>query len=458
MLSIRQVLDGYRTKKFSPVEVTKEYLKRAKQAESLNAFILLTEETSLNQAKISEMRWSMGYAGRLEGVPLSYKDNIHVKGIPATSGSRIDQNFVPKQNAPVISTLLNEGAVMVGKTNMHEFAFGITNNNPFYGPARNPWNPDYISGGSSGGSAVSVAAELSAASIGTDTGGSIRIPASCCGLIGLKPTHGLINNDGVTPISWTLDHNGTITKNIDDLALMMEALTNVSYSNADTSLKGRRIGVPSNYFTDRIESEVLEIYKQTLLKLENLGALLFDVEIPHVEEAASLTFTLAIAEAGFVHKDRIYRGIKNYGADVKQVMENAHSISAIDYINALKRRGIIAEAFNHLFNEVDLIIAPTLPILPKPVGMDIVSINGESEPIFNSMIRYTSYFNLTGHPVISIPAGLSREKLPIGVQLIGPKLDEQQLIAAAGVFERHYLEDFYKTREKVCAEQVLNLQ
>lgn len=458
MLSIKEVLDGYRTKNLSPVEVTKEYLKRAKQAESLNAFIQLTEEISLKQAKIAEVRWSMGHAGRLEGVPLSYKDNIFVKGIPATSGSIIDQELVPTKNAPVITTLQNEGAVMVGKTNMHEFAFGITNNNPFYGPARNPFNPDYISGGSSGGSAVSVAAGLSVASIGTDTGGSIRIPASCCGLVGLKPTHGLINNDGVTPISWTLDHIGPITQNIDDLSIIMEALTNGNYSNNDISLKGWRIGVPSNFFTDRIESEVKEIYKQTLIKMEKLGALLYDVEIPYVEEVSSLTFTLAVAEAGYVHKDRVSREIENYGTDVKQVMKTATTINAIEYINALRRKEEITEAFDRLFQEVDLIITPTLPILPKPVGMEIVSIQGESEPIFNSMIRYTSYFNLTGHPTISLPVGLSRENLPIGVQLIGAKLEEQLLISAAGVFEKHYLEDFYKVRGYICNEQVSKFQ
>lgn len=457
MLSIKDLLEGYRTKKLSPVEVTKEYLKRAKQSKALNAFINITEGTALNQARVAEMRWSMGQAGKLEGIPLSYKDNIQVKGLPATSGSLIDQDFVPKDDAPVVQVLQNEGAVMIGKTNMHEFAFGITNNNPFYGPARNPWNTELISGGSSGGSAVSVAVNTSAASIGTDTGGSVRIPASCCGLIGLKPTHGLLNNANVTPISWTLDHNGPLTKNTDDLALMMEALTNSKYSNGNSSLKGWRIGVPVNFFTEQIEDEVLDVYKQTLDRLEEMGALLFDIEVPHTEETGSLTFTMAFAEAGYVHRDRVTRGLDKYGDDVRQVMEAAPSVTAIDYIHALQRKEQISEACNRLFDKVDLIVTPTLPALPKPIGEEIVSFNGQTEPIFNCLIRYTSYFNLTGHPALSIPAGLSKENIPVGVQLIGAKFNEQRIISASAAFEKHYLEEFYKTREKICGKQALSL-
>lgn len=458
MMSIKEMLEGYKAKKFSPVEVTREYINRTKRAKALNAFIELTEETALNQAKIAESRWSIGQAGKLEGIPLSYKDNIYVKGIPATSGSIIDRDFVPTENAPVIQKLQNEGAVMIGKTNMHEFAFGITNNNPFYGPARNPWNPDYISGGSSGGSAVSVAANLSAASIGTDTGGSIRIPASCCGLIGLKPTHGLINNSGTTLISWSMDHTGPIAKNTADMALVMEAMTNTSYTYENTTLKGWRIGIPSTYFTDRMEPEILEVYKDTLKKLEKLGALLFEVELPHAEEAGSLTFTVAMAEAGYVHRERIAENIDKYGNDVKAVMESSSAISAIEYINALTRKEQITAEFNRLFNEVDLIVTPTLPALPKPVGEEIIQLTDEPEPIFNCFIRYTSYFNLTGHPAISIPAGLSDDKLPVGVQFVGAKLNEQRLISAAAAFEKHFLGDFYKTREEVLKEQTFSFQ
>lgn len=228
----------------------------------------MTEETALNQAKIAESRWSIGQAGKLEGIPLSYKDNIYVKGIPATSGSIIDRDFVPTENAPVIQKLQNEGAVMIGKTNMHEFAFGITNNNPLR-TCEEPLESRLYFRGSSGGSAVSVAANLSAASIGTDTGGSIRIPASCCGLIGLKPTHGLINNSGTTLISWSMDHTGPIAKNTADLALVMEAMTNTSYTYENTTLKGWRIGIPSTYFTDRMEPEILEVYKDTLKSSKN---------------------------------------------------------------------------------------------------------------------------------------------------------------------------------------------
>ncbi|MCM3569936.1 amidase [Neobacillus mesonae] len=451
MFLIKELLEGYAGKKFSPVEITRQYLDRANEYSHLNAFITITEEIALQQAKIAEKRWMLGEAGRLEGIPVSYKDNIHTKGVPTTSGSIIDREFVPNKNAKLVENLNREGAVMIGKANMHEFAFGITNNNPFYGPSRNPWNLELISGGSSGGGAVSVAADLVSASIGTDTGGSVRIPASCCGLFGLKPTHGLLDSNGVTLISWNLDHLGPITRNVSDLAIMVEALTgkNVTtnlLNSQITNLRGLKVGVPINYFTDHIEDEVLHLFKRTLQQFEELGAVLIDVEVPYAEEALPLTFTLAAAEAGFVHKERMALHIDRYGQDVRHVLESSSSISAVDYIEALQRKQEITKACDELLEKIDVLITPALPALPKPIGQEEVIINGQSEPIFNCMIRYTSYFNLTGHPALSLPAGLTNSKLPVGVQIVAGKRKEKQLIEAAKVYEEHYLDEFYQQR------------
>jgi aspartyl-tRNA(Asn)/glutamyl-tRNA(Gln) amidotransferase subunit A len=450
MFTIQKLLDGYRNRDFSPVEIANMYIERAKKTNEMNAFITITEERAIIQAKAAEQRWACGEEGNLEGIPLSYKDNIYVKGIPATSGSQIDRHFIPDEDAETVRLLSQAGAVMIGKTNMHEFAFGITNHNPFYGPAKNPWNPSLIAGGSSGGSAVSVLLDSSIASMGTDTGGSVRIPAACCGLIGLKPTYGFIDHKGVTLISWNLDHIGPIARNVEDLSIILEALTNKHYTlnESELDIHGWKIGVPVDFFTERIEPEILDGYKDALQKLEDAGAVLVDVKVPYIEEAESLTFTIAVSEAGHVHKERIRMHINEYGKDVRQVMKTAKNIPAVDYIHALERKREITESFNQVFEEVDLIVTPTLPALPKEIGKEMVSIHGEAEPIFNCMIRYTSYFNLTGHPALAIPGVFAKEKFPFGIQLVGPYFMEKRLLKAAGTFEKHYLTGFYKERDQ----------
>ncbi|HLR65562.1 amidase [Virgibacillus alimentarius] len=454
MFTINDLIEGYANKQYSPVEITRAYIERAKQNSHLNAYITLTEDTAIEQAKIAEKRWHLGEAGRLEGIPLSYKDNYHTKNVATTSGSKVDADFVPDEHSNLVQTLTNEGAVMIGKNNMHEFAFGITNNNPFYGPSRNPWNTDLISGGSSGGSAVSVATNTSIASLGTDTGGSIRIPSACCGLVGLKPTNDLLSKSGITLLSWSLDHAGPITRNVSDLIVMMEALVGREISETkiqSTDLLGLKVGVPSNFFTEQIEQEVLDAYHQTLQKLEELGAVLVEVKVPDAEEALALTFTLATGEAGFLHRERMESRLDKYGEDVRQILQSSPSLIALDYMEALHRQQEISNSFDELMEEIDVLVAPTLPIAPKPIGKEIVTINGGNEPIFNCMIRYTSYFNLTGHPVLALPVGITSDsQLPVGVQLAGNKRDEGQLLKIAKIFERHYLHDFYKQREKVC--------
>lgn len=448
LYSIQELLQGYQQKKFSPVEIAESYIEKAKQNSDLNAFISITEEVALQQAKISEMKWQLGEAGRLEGIPLSYKDNIHTKGIASTSGSKIDRNFIPQENATIIESMNQAGAIMIGKNNMHEFAFGITNNNPFYGPAKNPWNKEHTSGGSSGGSAVAVLADLAVASLGTDTGGSVRIPAASCGLVGLKPTYGMLSSKGLTPISWTLDHPGPITRDVSDLILMMEALTGNDFSVIDPEtedLRGVKIGVPVNFFTEKMEVDVSTEFEVTLKKLEQLGAHLVSVEVPFAEEATPLTFTLAIAEGGYTHRDRMDAHMDDYGYDVRHVMEASKSIPASDYMRALERKAEITTACDRLLEQVDAIITPTIPTQPKPIGQEVVNFDGEEEPIFDCMIRYASYFNLTGHPAISLPTGLVNG-LPVGVQFISGKRQERQLISISKIFEDHYLGVVYEKR------------
>lgn len=448
MFSISELLNGYKKKEFSPVEITKKYIERAKKLRNLNAFISLTEDVAMEQAKIAEIKWKLGDAGCLEGIPFSYKDNIHTKGVVSTSGSKVDRKFVPDKNADIVRRLNQEGAIMIGKNNMHEFAFGITSNNPFYGPARNPWDTSLTPGGSSGGSAVAVAAGLSIASIGTDTGGSVRIPAASCGLVGLKPTFGLLSSKGITPISWSIDHPGPIARTVSDLTLVMEALTEGDITLDDvqrTELKGIKIGVPTNYFTEQVEESIIKNYNKALKNLEVLGAEIVEVEIPDAEQAKSLTFTLAVSEGGYTHMDR-KKFIDQYGLDVGQVIRSSESVRAIDYIHALKRKSELSAKLELLFEEIDIIVTPSVPAMPKPIGQEEVIFDDVSEPIFDCMIRFTSYFNLTGHPAISLPVGISNG-LPVGVQLVSGKNKEEKLLSISKVYENHYLDDIYNTRQ-----------
>ncbi|MFK2825281.1 amidase [Bacillus sp. B190/17] len=450
-LTIRELKMGYEKKEFSPVEATKAYLERIHQHQDLNAFITVCADEALKQAEISEKKFlANDFTGMLEGIPLSYKDNLYTKGIRTTSGSKIAENFVPDTNAGAVRALQREGAVNLGKVNLHEYAFGITSNNPFYGPVKNPWNKEYTPGGSSGGSGAAVAASLCAASIGTDTGGSIRIPAASCGIVGLKPTYNLVDASGVTNISWSIDHVGPLTRNVDDLAMMMEALTGRSYlENLQEDIRGLRVGVPNNYFNEQMDTEAAALYKQALHNLESLGAVLIDIDIPFTMDDLSLIFVLAISEAGFVHENSLNTKIDEFGADVRAAVEASRTFSALDYIKALKRKAEITEQFEKLFGKVDVIATPALPDTAQKIGIETININGKQEPLFDAMIRYPSVFNLTGQPALSIPTGFASNGLPAGLQLAAASFNENILIRAGYAYEQSFLKEFYEKRDKV---------
>lgn len=448
-LTIQQIIEGYKEKQFSPVELTAYYLKRVERESDLNAYISVAAEQAIAQAKISEQKMMANLPmGKLEGVPISYKDNIHVKGIPATSGSRIDRDFIPEKDAWIVSQLGREGAIQLGKTNMHEFAFGITSDNPFYGPVRNPWRRTHTAGGSSGGSGVAVAMDLCAASIGTDTGGSIRIPAAYCGVVGLKPTSNYLDSSGITNISWTLDHVGPLTKNVTDMAIMMEALTNVDCVDAlSEDIRGVRIGIPTNYFLDNIDPVMMTAFQSTLEKFKQLGAVLIDVAIPFEADDINLNHIIARSEAGQVHKENIKHHLEDYGKDVRYTLESSHELKAHEYLDALHKKENVESDFTKMLAHIDALIMPTSAVMPQEVGKNLIEVNGELEDLFGAATRVPAVVNITGHPAISIPTGDRHESIPIGVQLVGAKYSEKKLLKIAYAYEKHYVEDFYKTRQ-----------
>nr|WP_263327063.1 amidase [Neobacillus sp. Marseille-Q6967] len=450
--SIKEIINGYKDKEYSPVEIVKEYVKQTKDFNiKLNAFITINEEFALYQAGISERKiMKGGEFGILEGIPISYKDNIDTKGIETTSGSPIHKDRMPETNAPVVKVLEAEGAVNIGKTNMYEFAFGITSNNPFYGDIRNPWNPSVTAGGSSGGSAVAVAANLCLGSIGTDTAGSIRVPSACCGVVGLKPTYNLIDIQGVMPLSNSLDHVGPIAQNVEDLALIMEAITKKPFSKScNTDIKGIRIGVPKNFFNERMDVNVTSFYQEALRVLENLGAILIEVSIPISEDPRKIAHILATSEVGYFHKDLIRTSLHQYSIGARKTFERSKSISAHSYIEGLNKRTQITKDITNLFDHIDVLVTPTVPVTPTDINVKELTLEGEKESIDECLIRFTSLFNITGHPAISMPCGLSDESVPIGLQLIANHHREDLLILTAYSYEQAALCDFYKKRAQL---------
>lgn len=449
--SIHQLRQGYLNKEFSPVEITNAFLARIEATKELNAFITITADQALKQAKIAEQKYLAGEAyGGLEGIPITYKDNIYTKGIRTTSGSKVEEDFIPTDNAKIVTRLQKEGAINLGKVNLHEYAFGITSENPFYGTVQNPWNRAYTAGGSSGGSAAAVAASLCMASIGTDTAGSIRIPAASTGTIGLKPTFGLLDNSNIKPISWTLDHVGPITNNMDDVAVMLEAMSGVNYTNdLNADIRGVKIGVPKNYFNEPIASHMEEAYTKSLQRLEELGAILIDIDIPFSEADLACSMRIGITESGLVHEETIKNTLHLLGADVKMSLENSHQLLALDYMRALKRKEEVYLKFEQLFETVDIIATPTLPDTAQKIGIRKFEINGEMDSTFHAMVRLPAVFNFTGLPALSIPCGIAPNGLPLGLQLASKAYNEKLLLKAGYAYEQAYLSSFYEERARV---------
>ena len=450
-LTIVQLAPLVRQRKLSPVELTRFIIERIELCQPrLNAFITIAADQALAQARRAEKEISGGvYHGPLHGIPISCKDIFYTHGIRTTAGSKILRDFVPDRNAEAVDLLLKSGAILVGKTNLHEFAFGVTNVNPHYGPVRNPWDQTRIAGGSSGGSAVSVAAGLAVASLGTDTGGSIRIPAAACGCVGIKPTFGLISLSGVIPLSFSLDHVGPICRCVEDAGLMLAALLEESraassfgenwYSKFTKELregiKGLRIGIPREYFFDRLQSEVRRSVCQALKKLEACGAQIRRLHLKGLEETADLASDITVAEALAFHWRWLNRNGNQYGSDVRNRLRAGKTLPAVRYLTAQEKRRFYSRAFNLAFESVDALAVPTLPVTAPKIGEREVVIGGRREDARLALLSLTRPANLAGLPAISVPCGFSSEGLPIGIQFIGPKLGEATILRLAYEYE-----------------------
>ncbi len=453
-LSIGRVALLLRTRKISPVELTQAVLTRVeKRNPQLNAYITVLAERAQADARRAEHEIVRGrYRGPLHGVPISIKDNIWVRGVRCTAGSKILADFVPSADATVARRLARAGAVLIGKTNLHEFAYGITGENPHYGPARNPWALDRIAGGSSGGSAAALAAGLCFASVGTDTGGSIRIPAALCGVVGLKPTFGRVSSYGVVPLARSLDHVGPLARNVGDLAILLRiiagrdpldpAAASKSVPDYLQALRRRlshlRLGWPREYFFERVDDQVRRAIEAAGHVLAKLGSQIEEVSLPHIADSVEPGTHIALAEARRFHETAGYFPARapEYGEDVRKLLDKSGSVSAVDYLKALEVRQAVLGDFQAAFARVDAILALAVPVPAPRLGESILMIGGEQETVRSALIRMNRPANFTGLPAISVPCGFTRDGLPIGLQLIGPAWAEELLLTIAHAYEQ----------------------
>jgi aspartyl-tRNA(Asn)/glutamyl-tRNA(Gln) amidotransferase subunit A len=410
---------------------------------TLNAFITIFEHEARTQAREADREIAAGkYRGPLHGVPISIKDLFDVRGSATTAASRVRQDHVADADAPSIAALRQAGAVFIGKTNLHEFAFGTTNEDSAYGPARHPLDPNRSPGGSSGGSAASVADGMCYASMGTDTGGSIRIPSAACGLVGLKPTIGELSTDGVVPLSTTLDHIGPLCRSVEDAAILYDVLRGGSARppGKPIDLRALKLAIPRDYFLSVLDPQVASAFDSACARLRDAGATLDDVAIPHAGDVAAIYLHIVLTEAAAYHAKTLERRAEDYTPNVRIRLEMGRYVLGEDYARALRGRELIRREVDAALDGVDGLFLPALAIPAPKIGVPMVRVGAAEEPVRNVMLRCTQAFNVSGHPAITLPCGsttegLATEGLPLGAQIIGVYQDTAGLLQVARAVE-----------------------
>jgi aspartyl-tRNA(Asn)/glutamyl-tRNA(Gln) amidotransferase subunit A len=447
-LSIEQAARLLRRREISPVELVDACLERIQNIDApLNAFITLTAESARHRARAAERELRRGGArSPLYGIPICLKDNFWTKGVRTTAGSKILADFVPDADSDVAMRLAQAGAIILGKTNMHEFAYGITSENPHFGSVHNPWARDRISGGSSGGSAAAVATGMAFASVGTDTGGSIRIPAALCGIVGLKPTFGPVSVAGTVPLCESMDHAGPLARSVADTCIMFETIAGAyargvarpNHRRLRQKVRKRfRLGWPEQYYFERVDPAVRTAIDAAVKTLEQLGARIERVSLPHLHESVEASTNLGLAEATSFHESQGYYPARaaEYGEDVRGRLEAGTKVRATDYLHALTVKKMLRRDFDNAFERVDAILAPASPIPAPMLGENEVEIEGEKAAVRGLLVGASRPANFTGHPALAVPCGFTPAGLPVGLQLIGPRWGEAGLLAIAKAYE-----------------------
>lgn len=423
----------------------------AQQDQDLRAFITVEADSARRRADDADHRARGGAGpGPLDGLPLAVKDNLAVAGRVTTMGSAIYRDHVASENAGVVDRLEEQGAVQLGKSNLHEFALGVTTENPHFGICRNPWDRDRTPGGSSGGSAVAVAAGMALGAIGSDTSGSIRIPAGACGIVGLKPTYGRVSTYGCYPEAWSLDHVGVLARTAGDAALMFDAISGhdprvssslrlpPSQATADMQqTRPLRIGIEESFFFDAIDPDVEAVVRRMLDDLAAADSQLHPVSVPSLADAIYALTVIDTAETTAFHDEQFRTRSHEYGDDVRLLIESGALPSAVDYLQSQQIRSRVRDEFSQVFSEVDVIATPTLPIRTPRVGDPTVRVNGQIRDRDGELMRLVGPANLAGIPSVSVPCG-TLDGMPVGIQFIGPALGEAAVLRAAAAVEELY--------------------
>lgn len=478
--SISQLARSLRAKEFSSVELTQHFLQRIKQHQDLNAYITITEELALAQAKAADERLAAGEDGLLLGLPIAQKDIFCTLGVKTSCGSKMLDNFIAPYNATVVDKLNTQGAVLLGKLNMDEFAMGSSNETSYYGAVKNPWDTTAVPGGSSGGSAAAVAARLAVCATGTDTGGSIRQPAAFCGITGLKPTYGRVSRYGMIAYASSLDQGGPMVRSAEDAAILLQAMAGFDEKDStsvdqpvpdysaglDKSLAGLKIGLPKEFFGEGLSADVAQVLQAAIDEYRKLGAEVIDISMPNLKLAIPAYYVIAPAEcsANLSRFDGVRFGYRcenpadltdlytrsrgeAFGKEVKRrILMGTYALSAgyydAYYIKAQKVRRLISEDFKKALAEVDVIMGPVTPTTAFGIGEKI----GDPISMYLADI-YTIAINLAGVPAMSVPAGFSNGK-PVGLQIIGTLFAEDRLLNIAHQYQK--VTDWHQRIPKNC--------
>jgi aspartyl-tRNA(Asn)/glutamyl-tRNA(Gln) amidotransferase subunit A len=452
--SLRDLARMIATKEVSPVEVVQAHLERIAARDSiLKSFITVCPDAALEAARQAESELQAGgLRGPLHGVPIALKDLYNTAGVRTTGGSRILADFVPAEDATVVARLKAAGAIVLGKLNMHEFAYGPEGLNAHYGHARNPWDAarPRIAGGSSSGSGVAVAAGLVPMALGSDTGGSIRIPAALCGITGIKPTYGRASRAGVLPLAWSLDHVGPMARTAADCALALGPMAGYDPADPTTSVlpvpdyttaltgdvKGLRVGLLRPFFLESATPEVREAVERAARTLEGLGAVVDEVALPSVGSVAAASFAIVASEALAYHAEWLRTRAADYQPDVRERLKMGAVVSGLHYIRGQQARALVRAEVDGALARRDVLLAPTTPLPATVLGESQATIGDGPTDVRSALIRLTRPFNFSGHPACSLPCGLTAAGLPIGMQVVGRPFDEATVFRAADAYQR----------------------
>ena len=449
-MTLLETADALRRRAVSSVELTEASLKRIGELNpTLNAMMTVLAEGARQQAKAADEELARGAdRGPLHGIPIAVKDVFETRGVQTTCGSVIFLHHIPDRDAAVVERLAAAGAVLMGKAGMHELAYGITSNNPHFGTIRNPCDPERIPGGSSGGSGAAVASEMVFMAMGSDTGGSIRIPASFCGTVGLKPTSGRVSRYGVMPLDFSLDHMGPLTRSVRDAAVTLQAIAGFDPRDETSSrepignylpepscsIRELHIGLPQNFYFSRLDPDVDMAVRRMAAMAESLGARILPVHVPDIEALNAVGRVILLAEASALMEK--YTGHRDqFGSDVLALLDQGRLLPATDYVNAQRQRRMMQREFAQLWSKIDCLLTPTTPMAAPRIGEKTAQLGDFVEDVRLAATRLVRGINVLGLPAISIPCGRDRRGLPVGLQIVGRPFDEALILRVAAALE-----------------------